>query len=82
LNLTSGNVTSSYYLGGSRRNGLVAQSENGTLTYVHQDSLSSTTLMTNSGGVPMGPTVKYLPFGKMRAGNVPTDKLFTGQRLG
>jgi len=25
--------------------------------------------------------MKYLPFGEIRTGYVPTDKLFTGQRL-
>jgi RHS repeat-associated protein len=82
VNLISGNATSSYYLGGK----LIATfekgvSENGTLRYVHQDSLSSTSLMTDDDGVQIGATVKYLPFGGTRAGNVPTDKLFTGQRL-
>jgi hypothetical protein len=82
-NLTTGNITSSYYLGGK----LIATmektpSENGTLRYVHQDSLSSTSLMTDANGAQIGATVKYLPFGEARAiVNVPTDKLFTGQRL-
>jgi hypothetical protein len=74
----AGNTTSSYYLG----NTLVAQSVNGTLSYLHQDSLSSTSLMTDGAGSQIGNTVKYLPFGEARATiNVPTDKLFTGQRL-
>jgi RHS repeat-associated protein len=61
---------------------LVAKSVNATLSYVHQDSLTSTSLMTDSGGTQIGNTVKYLPFGEARAiVNVPTDKLFTGQRL-
>jgi RHS repeat-associated protein len=37
--------------------------------------------MTDSSGSQTGDTVNYLPFGETRAGNVPTDKLFTGQRL-
>jgi RHS repeat-associated protein len=37
--------------------------------------------MTNNTGTQIGTTTKYLPFGGTRAGNVPTDKLFTGQRL-
>jgi RHS repeat-associated protein len=78
VNLTSGNVTSSYYLGGK----LIATSENGTLRYVHQDSLSSTSLMTDSVGAQINTTVKYLPFGACRnSPDLPTDKLFTGQRL-
>jgi RHS repeat-associated protein len=78
VNLTSGNVTSSYYLGGK----LIATSENGTLRYVHQDSLSSTSLMTDASGNQIDTTVKYLPFGEARATvTIPTDKLFTGQRL-
>jgi RHS repeat-associated protein len=50
------------------------------LKYVHQDHLSSTSLMTNNSGGSMG-TIKYYPFGTTRSGSVPTDKLFTGQRL-
>jgi RHS repeat-associated protein len=60
---------------------LIATSENGTLRYVHQDSLTSTSLMTDNTGNQIGTTVKYLPFGETRLGSVPTDKLFTGQRL-
>jgi len=38
--------------------------------------------MTDSLGTQVGATVKYLPFGEARASvNIPTDKLFTGQRL-
>jgi RHS repeat-associated protein len=37
--------------------------------------------MTDAGGQQVGATVKYLPFGCTRSGSVPTDKLFTGQRL-
>jgi RHS repeat-associated protein len=38
--------------------------------------------MTDSAGVQIDTTVKYLPFGGARASvNIPTDKLFTGQRL-
>jgi hypothetical protein len=57
-------------------------SQNGTLRYVHQDSLSSTSLRTDATGAQIGATVKYLSFGEARAAvNVPTDKLFTAQRL-
>jgi len=49
---------------------------------MHQDSLSSTSLMTDALGNQLGNTVKYLPFGETRATiDIPTDKLFTGQRL-
>jgi RHS repeat-associated protein len=38
--------------------------------------------MTDKNGIQIGSTVKYLPFGQARASiDVPTDKLFTGQRL-
>jgi RHS repeat-associated protein len=38
--------------------------------------------MTDNAGNQIGTTVKYLPFGETRANvTVPTDKLFTGQRL-
>jgi RHS repeat-associated protein len=77
VNLTTTNEISYYYLGGQ----LVASSNNGTLSYVHQDSLSSTSLMTNASGNQIGTTVKYLPFGGTRSGSVPMDKLFTGQTL-
>jgi RHS repeat-associated protein len=65
------------WLGGK----LIATSENGTIRYIHQDSLTSTSLMTDSTGNQIGTTVKYLPFGETKMGSVPTDKLFTGQRL-
>jgi uncharacterized protein RhaS with RHS repeats len=73
-NLTTGNVTSSYYLG-SR---LVATKENDILRYVHQDHLTGTSLMTDSAGAQIGVTMKHLPFGETKAGSVPTDKKFTG----
>jgi RHS repeat-associated protein len=75
-NLTTGVFTTSYYLGGQ----LIAQRENTTLKYIHQDHLTSTSLMTNNTGGSLG-TIKYYPFGTTKAGSVPTDKLFTGQRL-
>lgn len=77
-NLTTGNVTSYYYSG----NKLVAEREASTLRYFHQDSLSSTSLMTDSSGGSLG-TMKFSPFGDLRnsLGNLGTDILFTGQRL-
>ena len=69
-------MTSYYYSG----NKLVAEREASTLRYFHQDSLSSTSLMTDSSGGSLG-TVKFAPFGSARSGSVPTDIQFTGQRL-
>ncbi|MBN1692598.1 MAG: hypothetical protein JW845_03485 [Dehalococcoidales bacterium] len=76
-NLTTGNVTTSYYLGGR----LVATKENEVLRYVHQDHLTGTSLMTDNTGAQIGETMKYLPFGETLSGALPTDKKFTGQRL-
>jgi hypothetical protein len=53
---------------------LVATSENGTLRYVYQDSLTSTSLVTDSTGAQTGATMKYLPFGGARSGSAPIDK--------
>ena len=75
-NLTTSVVTTSYYLGDK----LIAQREATTLRYVHQDSLSGTSVMSNSSGGSVG-SILYYPYGATRAGSVPTDKLFTGQRL-
>ena len=47
---------------------------------MHQDSLNSTSLVTDSNGSLLGSTTFY-PFGSTRAGSVPTDEKFTGQRL-
>ncbi|MFC2018022.1 RHS repeat-associated core domain-containing protein [Chloroflexota bacterium] len=77
-NLTTGEVTSRYYLGGRE----VAYKNNSGLTYVHQDSLGSTALTTNTSGSTAA-TVRYYPYGDTRyqSGSLTTDKLFTGQRL-
>ncbi len=58
----------------------MAMSENATLKYIHQDHLSGTSLMTDTEGASLG-IIKYMPYGETMAGSVPTDKLFTGQRL-
>jgi len=50
------------------------------LSYIHQDHLASTSVMTDSTGDELG-TIKYFPFGATRSGSVPPDKKFTGQRL-
>ncbi len=76
-NLTTGEVTTYYYLGGR----LVAMKQDNDLTYLHQDHLTGTALATDVSGDQVGTTVKYLPYGETRTGAVPTDKLFTGQRL-
>jgi RHS repeat-associated protein len=75
-NLTTGEVTTYYYLGDQ----LVAMREGTELKYTHQDHLSSTSVMTDDSGDSLG-VIKYLPFGETRSGSVPTDKQFTGQRL-
>ena len=75
-NLTTGVVTTSYYLGGQ----LVAARENTTLRYVHQDSLNSTSVMSTSTGT-LDSSITFYPFGATRTGSVSTDKKFTGQRL-
>ena len=75
-NLTTGVVTTYYYLG----NALVAQRENTTLKYIHQDSLNSTSLMTASDG-SLDSSISYYPYGETISGSVDTDKQFTGQRL-
>jgi RHS repeat-associated protein len=75
-NLTTGNTTTSYYLGDR----LVAQKTGDVLRYIHQDSLSSTSVMTTSTG-DLDSSIKYLPFGATRSGSVSTDKKFTGKRL-
>ena len=75
-NLTTGVVTTSYYLGGQ----LIAAREGTTLRYVHQDSLSSTSVMSTSTGT-FDSSMTFFPFGLTRTGSVSTDKKFTGQRL-
>jgi len=50
------------------------------VTFVHQDHLSGTALMTSANGTSLG-TISYSPFGSTRSGSVPTDIKFTGQRL-
>ncbi len=75
--LSTGGVTTSYYLG----NRLI-QRKGTAQNYVHQDHLTSTALATDTNGtIPQGTTaMKYLPYGVARSGSVPTDKLFTSQR--
>jgi RHS repeat-associated protein len=75
-NLDTEEVTTYYYLGGK----LVAQRKGTTLEYLHQDSLNSTSVVSDDDGVLVS-SISYLPYGEIRSGSVPTDKLFTGQRL-
>jgi len=75
--VTGAAITTYYYLGGK----LIAQRQDGTFSYIHQDHLTGTSLMTDSAGDQAGTTMKYTPFGSVRSGSVDTDKLFTGQRL-
>jgi RHS repeat-associated protein len=71
-------VTTYYYLGGR----LVAMRQSTTLTFIHQDHLTGTSVVSDSSGALVS-SIKYYPFGECRnsQGNPGTDKLFTGQRL-
>ncbi len=60
--------------------GRLTQRAGTTLSYIHQDSLSSSSAMSSSTGTLTG-SIKYFPFGATRSGSVPTDKQYTGQRL-
>jgi RHS repeat-associated protein len=77
-NLTTGEITTYYYLGGRR----VAMRRDTTLQYIHQDHISSTAVMTSDNGTLVG-SMKYYPYGDRleSQGTLSTDKLFTGQRL-
>jgi RHS repeat-associated protein len=75
INLNTDVETSSYYLGDR----LVAQLEGETLKYIHQDSLSSSSVMSDDEGQLVS-SIKYYPFGETKSGSVDTDKQFTGQR--
>jgi RHS repeat-associated protein len=75
-NLTSGEITTHYYLGKKE----IAQRKGSTLSYIYQDSLGSTSVMSNSVGASTG-SIKYFSFGLTRSGSVTTDKGFTSQRL-
>jgi RHS repeat-associated protein len=71
-------VTTNYYLGSK----LIAVRKDGTLSYIMQDHLGSTSVTADSSGASTS-TTRYLPFGATRSttGTLPTDKLFTSQRL-
>jgi len=76
INITTGVATTYYYLGGQ----LVAQNVGGTLKYIHQDSLGSTSVMSTSTGT-LDSSISFYPFGATWAGSINTTKEFTGQRL-
>jgi RHS repeat-associated protein len=71
-------VTTYYFLGDR----VVAMRQSTTLTYVHQDHLTGTSVVSDTSGALVS-SIKYYPFGECRnsQGNPGTDKLFTGQRL-
>jgi RHS repeat-associated protein len=75
-NLTTGTVTTSYYLGDK----LIAQRAGTTLNYIHQDHLTGTSIVSTSGGALVS-SISFHPYGSARSGDVPTDRKFTGQRL-
>jgi RHS repeat-associated protein len=74
--VTGNEITSYYYLGGK----LVAKRTGTELSYIHQEHLTGTALVTSDNGTSLG-AMKYYPYGETRSGSVPTDKKFTGQRL-
>jgi hypothetical protein len=55
-------------------------SENATLKYIHKDHLGGTSAASDNLGALVN-TIRYTPYGETRAGDVSTDKKFTGQRL-
>ena len=77
-NLTTGEVTTYYYLGGQ----LVAQNNNNGIRYIFQDHLGSIVLTTTATGSDPK-FISYYPFGEIRnaTGTPDTDRLFTGQIL-
>jgi len=77
-NLTTGVVTTYYYLGDR----LVALRNGSSVYYVHLDQLGGTSVVTNASGAVAG-SIKYYPYGSTRSssGSLYTDKKFTGQRL-
>jgi RHS repeat-associated protein len=77
-NITTAEVTTSYYLGGK----LIALRKGTTLSYAMQDHLGSTSATADSSGNSTS-IIRYFSFGATRytTGTLPTDKKFTGQRL-
>jgi RHS repeat-associated protein len=75
-NLTIAEVTPYYYHGDN----LVAKRAGTTMRYIHQDHLTGSSVVSGSAGALVN-SIKYLPFGTARSGDLPTDKKFTWQRL-
>ena len=77
-NMSTGNVTTYYYLGDR----LVALRSGTNLRYTHLDHLGSVNVVTDSSGNEVG-HIRYLPSGMPRdsSGSLDTDKEFTGQRF-
>ena len=75
--LASGTVSTYYYAGRQR----IALRQGGTLRWLSDDHLGSTTLTTNSAGAKTAELL-YTPFGTTRYswGATPTSYQFTGQR--
>ncbi|MBI2849753.1 MAG: RHS repeat-associated core domain-containing protein [Chloroflexi bacterium] len=76
----STNVTTSYYYFGGK---LVAMKQgSANVTFVHQDSLGGTSVVSDSNGALVS-GISYSAFGErlQSQGQMPTDRLFTGQRL-
>lgn len=77
-NLTTGEVITHYYLDDIE----TAFKNDSSLTFVHQDYLGNTSLITDSYGSIVA-VIDYFPFGETRSvgGDLDIDKLYTGQRL-
>jgi RHS repeat-associated protein len=77
-NLSTSEVTTSYYLGGK----LIAQRKGTTLSYILQDHLGSNSVTTEANGNNPA-AIRYFAFGATRSttGILATDKKFTGQTL-
>jgi RHS repeat-associated protein len=73
-------VTTSYYLGGQLVAQRVGSDSTWVTTYIHQDSLGSTSVMSKADGT-LDSSMTFYPFGATRTGSVNTTKEFTGQRL-
>jgi RHS repeat-associated protein len=82
INTTTGVSTSYYYLGGQLVAQRVGSGSSYTTTYIHQDSLGSTSVVSNYLGASIG-SMKYTPFGlgRITPDTLGTTKEFTGQRL-
>ncbi len=77
-NVTTGQVTAYYYANGRP----VAMRQGGAVYYLHGDHLGSIGVVSDESGQEVG-RASYYPFGELYTGTgaLPTDRLFTGQRL-